>query len=129
MSLFDLFKKKAQPVVVEDTTPVKEEPITWENTTDPDEFFTGYSQAIKDLEIQGKMAAAETLRANKSVLQKAFIDRFEHTIHQKISQITDFDERTDIIITAIKDIHAYNKDMSIDVRTYLAQAKKRLIGD
>lgn len=129
MSLFHLFKKKPKTTVTKKASPIEDEAITWENTTDPDVFFKGYHQAIADLENNEQVAAAETLRANAPALQKAFIDRFETATTQQISAITDIDQRTEAIITAIKAIRVYNKEMTIDVRAHLAQTKKNLIGE
>ncbi|ADG40726.1 MULTISPECIES: hypothetical protein [Leuconostoc] len=129
MSFFNLFKKKTQRV---DNTPdqaATSDPITWENTTIPDDFFTGYHDTIAQLEAEGKTAAAETLRANEPTLQIAFIDRFAEQVQSETASIADMDKRTAAVITAISKIRVYNKQMNINVRTHLAQTKKRLIGE
>lgn len=129
MSLFDLFKKKTpttMPTPEDATTP---ETITWENTTDPDEFFTGYQDAIQALTAAGKHAAAETLRSNEPTLQLAFIDRFEAKTRTDTADISDLDERTAAIIAAVSTVRQYNRQMSVTVRARLAQAKKDLIGE
>lgn len=129
MSFFNLFKKKTQRADNTNTETPTSDPITWENTTIPDDFFTGYHDTIAQLETDGKTAAAETLRANEPTLQIAFIDRFAKQIQSETVSIADMDERTAAIITAISKIRVYNKQMNIDVRTHLAQTKKRLIGE
>jgi hypothetical protein len=92
-------------------------------------FFEGYNIAITTLESNGEVAAAETLRADKTQLQLDFIERFEKEIHSKTAGIQDIDTRTKIVIDAISSIRKYNSEMPIAVRTRLAQAKKNLIGE
>ncbi|MFT9388303.1 MAG: GTP-binding protein [Leuconostoc sp.] len=129
MSLFDLFKKKAPTVTPTPEDATTPEPLTWENTPDPDVFFTGYQDAVETLTTAGKHAAAETLRANEPALQLAFIDRFEAKTRADIANISDLDERTAAVITAVSTVRRYNRQMSVAVRTRLAQAKKNLIGE
>ncbi|GMA69939.1 hypothetical protein GCM10025879_11850 [Leuconostoc litchii] len=126
MSIFNIFKKnkKTEQIIVS-----KNEPITWETTTNVNDFFEGYNKAIQAAESQGEIAAAETLRANKSTIQLAFIDRFEQDINAKATKISDVDERITLIINAISEVRKFNLEMPINVRTRLAQAKKNLIGE
>ncbi len=129
MSLFDFFKKKATTATPEPTLVPDDTPITWENTTDPDDFFEGYQAAVQALTDAGKHAAAETLRANEPALQLAFIDRFEGKTQADIANISDLDERTNAVIAAVSTVRRYNRQMSVAVRARLAQAKKNLIGE
>lgn len=126
MSIFNIFKKnkKTEQIIVS-----KNEPITWETTTNVNDFFEGYNKAIQAAESQGEIAAAETLRANKSTIQLDFIDRFEQDINAKATKISDVDERITLIINAISEVRKFNLEMPINVRTRLAQAKKNLIGE
>lgn len=126
MSIFNIFKKnkKTEQIIVS-----KNEPITWETTTNVNDFFEGYNKAIQAAESQGEIAAGETLRANKSTIQLAFIDRFEQDINAKATKISDVDERITLIINAISEVRKFNLEMPINVRTRLAQAKKNLIGE
>lgn len=129
MSLFDLFKKKTPTVTPTPEDAPTPEPLTWENTPDPDVFFTGYQDAVETLTTAGQHAAAETLRANEPALQLAFIDRFEAKTRTDIANISDLDERTDAVIAAVSTVRRYNRQMSVAVRARLAQAKKNLIGE
>ncbi|MCT8389084.1 GTP-binding protein [Leuconostoc holzapfelii] len=129
MSLFDLFKKKTPTVTPTPEDASIPEPLTWENTPDPDVFFTGYQDAVETLTTAGKHAAAETLRANEPALQLAFIERFEAKTRTDIANISDLDERTDAVIAAVSTVRRYNRQMSVAVRARLAQAKKNLIGE
>jgi len=129
MSFFNLFKKKNSDTTNTEPESTPNEPITWENTTVADDFFTGYLDAISQLEDDGQTAAAETLRANESTLQIAFIDRFAKHVQSETTVIKDTEERTTAIITAIDTIRVHNKQMNIAVRAHLAQTKKTLIGE
>ncbi|MGO0155482.1 GTP-binding protein [Leuconostoc mesenteroides] len=126
MSFFTIFKKKK---ATEKNIKVESEPVTWKNTTNATEFFEGYNVAITDLESNGEVAAAETLRADKTQIQIDFIERFEKEMQSKTTGIQDIDARTKIVIDAISSIRKYNSEMPIAVRTRLAQAKKNLIGE
>lgn len=129
MSFFNLFKKKTSNTSNTEPESTPNEPITWENTTVTDDFFTGYLDAISQLESAGQTAAAETLRANEPTLQIAFIDRFAKHVQSETATIKDADERTTAIITAVNTIRVHNKQMNIAVRAHLAQTKKKLIGE
>ena len=129
MSLFDFFKKKATNATPEPVPVTDDTPITWENTTDPDDFFEGYQAAVQALTDAGKHAAAETLRANEPALQLAFIERFEAKTRADIANISDLDARTAAVIDAVSTVRRYNRHMSVAVRARLAQAKKNLIGE
>ena len=129
MSLFDFFKKKATNATPEPAPVTGDTPITWENTTDPDDFFEGYQAAVQALTDAGKHAAAETLRANEPALQLAFIERFEVKTRADIANISDLDARTATVIDAVSTVRRYNRHMSVAVRARLAQAKKNLIGE
>ncbi|WP_455646391.1 GTP-binding protein [Leuconostoc sp.] len=129
MSLFDFFKKKATNTTPEPAPVTDDTPITWENTTDPDDFFEGYQAAVQALTDAGKHAAAETLRANEPALQLAFIERFEAKTRADIANISDLDARTTAVIDAVSTVRRYNRHMSVAVRARLAQAKKNLIGE
>ena len=50
MSLFHLFKKKPKTTVTKKASPIEDEPINLENTTEHNVFFKGYHQAIDELE-------------------------------------------------------------------------------
>ena len=130
MSFFDFFKNK--PTATNTTTSVElpeEQTITWENTFDPDLFFQGYEAAVTDLENNGKVAAAETLRANQSKLQLAFLTRFEKQLQNDLQHIADSEMKTDHIIASVNAVRVYNKQMNVTVRARLAQTKKHLIGE
>ena len=129
MSLFDFFKKKATNATPEPAPVTDDTPITWENTTDPDDFFEGYQAAVQALTDAGKHAAAETLRANEPALQLAFIERFEVKTRADIANIRDLDARTAAVIDAVSTVRRYSRHMSVAVRARLAQAKKNLIGE
>ncbi|MBZ6009883.1 GTP-binding protein [Leuconostoc gelidum] len=129
MSFFNLFKKKNSDTATTEPEYAPNEPITWENTTVADDFFTGYLDAISQLENDEQTAAAETLRADEPTLQMAFIDRFAKHVQSETATIKDADERTAAIITAINTIRVHNKQMNITVRAHLAQTKKNLIGE
>ncbi|HBP98746.1 hypothetical protein [Leuconostoc lactis] len=129
MSLFNFFKKKATNTTPEPTPVTDDTPITWENTTDPDDFFEGYPAAVQALTDAGKHAASETLRANELALQLAFIERFEAKTRADIANISDLDARTTAVIDAVSTVRRYNRHMSVAVRARLAQAKKNLIGE
>lgn len=129
MSLFNFFKKKATNATPEPAPVTDDTPITWENTTDPDDFFEGYQAAVQALTDAGKHAAAETLRANEPALQLAFIERFEAKTRADIANISDLDARTTAVIDAVSTVRLYNRHMSVAVRARLAQAKKNLIGE
>ncbi|MFH0349800.1 GTP-binding protein [Leuconostoc citreum] len=92
-------------------------------------FFQGYDAAITDLENNGKVAAAETLRANQSKLQLAFLTRFEKQLQNDLQHIADSEMKTDHIIASVNAVRVYNKQMNVTVRARLAQTKKHLIGE
>ncbi|CAH1856845.1 hypothetical protein [Convivina intestini] len=89
----------------------------WRQTSQAAIFFPGYQAEL----------APETSPAEIVALQTAFLQRFDERMQQKLKKIKKADKRDQYIIDEINQVRQFSPEMSIEIRTKLAQIKRSLL--
>ncbi|CAH1855797.1 hypothetical protein [Convivina praedatoris] len=89
----------------------------WRQTSQASVFFSGYKDEL----------TSETPQAEIVSLQADFLQRFDERMQQRLKKIRKADERDQYIIDEINQVRRFSPEMSIEIRTKLAQIKHSLL--